>query len=171
MTDRYEPAIDLTSIRAIDVHTHIEADDHGHLSLDQELMDASAAYFKADQMRTPTLDQVAQHYRERQMAAIVFTVDASTPKAPVVTAPEAGSSTPDTTPTISGTAEADVSVEALVDGESVGTTTADGTGAWSLDSTVLTEGPHTVTAVATATFTARARSGVTRTPRSRAGEP
>ncbi len=78
MTDRYEPAIDLTSIRAIDVHTHIEADDHGHLSLDRELMDASAAYFKADQMRTPTLDQVAQHYRERQMAAIVFTVDAST---------------------------------------------------------------------------------------------
>lgn len=78
MVERYEPAIDLDSIRAIDVHTHIEADDHGHFSLDEELMDASAAYFKADQLRTPTLDQVAEHYRERHMAAIVFTVDAAT---------------------------------------------------------------------------------------------
>jgi predicted TIM-barrel fold metal-dependent hydrolase len=40
--------------------------------------DASAAYFKADQLRTPTLDDIAAHYRERSMAAVVFTVDAST---------------------------------------------------------------------------------------------
>ncbi len=77
MTTRYEPAIDLDSIVAIDVHTHVEADAHGHFSLDDELMDASAAYFKADQLRTPTLDDIAAHYRERSMAAVVFTVDAT----------------------------------------------------------------------------------------------
>ena len=75
---RYEPAIDLDAIVAIDVHTHVEADGHGHFSLDDELMDASAAYFKADQLRTPTLDDIAAHYRERSMAAVVFTVDAGT---------------------------------------------------------------------------------------------
>lgn len=75
MTTRYEPNIDLDSIVAIDVHTHVEADHHGHFSLDEELMDASAAYFKADQMRTPTIDDIADHYRGRTMAAVVFTVD------------------------------------------------------------------------------------------------
>jgi uncharacterized protein len=78
MPTRYEPAIDVDALVAIDVHTHVEADGHGHLSLDDELMDASAAYFKAGQLRTPTLDQIAEHYRERSMAAVVFTVDAAT---------------------------------------------------------------------------------------------
>jgi predicted TIM-barrel fold metal-dependent hydrolase len=78
VTTRYEPAIDLDAVVAIDMHTHVEADDHGHLSLDDELMDASAAYFRADQLRTPTLDQIADHYRARSMAAVVFTVDAAT---------------------------------------------------------------------------------------------
>ena len=78
MITRYEPALDLDAIVAIDVHTHVEADGHGHFSLDDELMDASAAYFKADQLRTPTLDDIAAHYRERSMAAVVFTVDAGT---------------------------------------------------------------------------------------------
>ena len=76
VTTRYEPAIDLDSLVAIDVHTHVEEDDHGHYSLDDHLMDASAAYFKADQLRTPTLDQIAEYYRARRMAAVVFTVDA-----------------------------------------------------------------------------------------------
>lgn len=74
----YEPHIDVEAITALDVHTHIEADGHGHFALDQELLDASAKYFRADQERTPTLDQVADHYRARNMAAVVFTVDAST---------------------------------------------------------------------------------------------
>lgn len=72
----YESAIDVEALVAIDVHTHVEADGHGHYSLDDELMDASAKYFKADAIRTPTIDQIAEHYRERQMAAVVFTVDA-----------------------------------------------------------------------------------------------
>lgn len=70
--------IDVSSVDAIDVHVHVEADGHGHFSLDQELLDASAAYFKAGQNRTPTLDEIAAHYRERRLAAVVFTVDAQT---------------------------------------------------------------------------------------------
>lgn len=76
MTARYEPAIDLDAIVAIDLHTHVEADGHGHFSLDDELMDASAAYFRSGQPRTPTIDDIAEYYRARKMAAVVFTVDA-----------------------------------------------------------------------------------------------
>jgi predicted TIM-barrel fold metal-dependent hydrolase len=68
--------IDIDSIVAIDTHVHVESDGHGHLSLDDELLAASAAYFKADQNRTPDLAQIAEYYRARQLAAVVFTVDA-----------------------------------------------------------------------------------------------
>ncbi|HJQ07363.1 MAG TPA: amidohydrolase family protein [Nocardioides sp.] len=74
----YTPRIDVDGIVALDMHAHVEADDHGHFSLDQELLDASAAYFRADQDRTPTIERLAAHYRERRMAAVVFTVDATT---------------------------------------------------------------------------------------------
>lgn len=74
----YAPHIDLGAIRALDVHVHVEQDDHGHLSMDQELMDASAAYFKASDNRTPTVSDLAARYRDRGMAAVVFTVDAGT---------------------------------------------------------------------------------------------
>jgi predicted TIM-barrel fold metal-dependent hydrolase len=70
--------IALDTVDAIDVHVHIESDEHGHQSLDGELLDASAAYFKAGQNRTPTLAQVAEHYRAQRLAAVVFTVDAQT---------------------------------------------------------------------------------------------
>ncbi|MGH3743575.1 MAG: amidohydrolase family protein [Mycobacteriales bacterium] len=70
--------MDLAAVTAIDTHAHIEADGHGCFSLDQELMDASAAYFAADADRTPTIERVADYYRSRQMAAVVFTVDAHT---------------------------------------------------------------------------------------------
>ncbi len=72
------PRMVLDDLVAIDMHTHVEADQHGHFSLDDELLDASAAYFKADAIRTPTVDQIAEHYRERSMAAVVFTVDSFT---------------------------------------------------------------------------------------------
>jgi predicted TIM-barrel fold metal-dependent hydrolase len=75
---RYEPAIDLDAISALDVHVHVEADGHGHLSLDQELMDASAAYFRGSENRTPTVDDLADRYRAAGMAAVIFTVDATT---------------------------------------------------------------------------------------------
>lgn len=74
---RYEPAIDLSSIRAIDAHVHVEVDDHGHSSLPPDLADAASAYFSAD-LERPDLDAIAAYYRERDMAAVVFTVDATT---------------------------------------------------------------------------------------------
>ncbi|AOP53112.1 MULTISPECIES: 4-hydroxyphenyl-beta-ketoacyl-CoA hydrolase [Brevibacterium] len=74
----YQPNIDLSKITAIDVHTHVEADAHQHTSLDRELLDASAGYFKAPVPRTPTVDDLAAYYRERNMAAVIFTVDART---------------------------------------------------------------------------------------------
>ena len=74
---RYEPAIDLDAITAIDVHVHIEVDGHGNASLPPDLVDAASAYFSADGPR-PDLDSIADHYRQRSMAAVVFTVDAQT---------------------------------------------------------------------------------------------
>jgi hypothetical protein len=66
------------SLAAIDVHVHIEVDGHGHHSMDDELLAASARYFRADHDRTPPLEQIADLYRSLNMAAVVFTVDAGT---------------------------------------------------------------------------------------------
>jgi Predicted metal-dependent hydrolase of the TIM-barrel fold len=74
---RYEPAIDLDAIRAIDVHVHIEVDENGASSLPDEIVAAASRYFGAEAAH-PDLDGVAEHYRERNMAAVVFTVDAET---------------------------------------------------------------------------------------------
>lgn len=74
---RYESAIDVDALTAIDVHVHVEVDDHGHASLPTDLVEAASAYFKADGPR-PDLDSIAAYYRERRMAAVVFTVDAET---------------------------------------------------------------------------------------------
>ena len=68
----------LDRLDALDVHVHIEADPQGRTSLDQELLDASAAYFRGTQPRMPTVDDVAAYYRERNIGAVVFTVDAET---------------------------------------------------------------------------------------------
>ncbi|WP_410625949.1 4-hydroxyphenyl-beta-ketoacyl-CoA hydrolase [Amycolatopsis sp. cmx-8-4] len=68
--------MDLSALTALDVHTHVEQDGHGCFALDQELLDASAKYFRADQDRTPTVTAIAEHYRARKMAAVVFTVEA-----------------------------------------------------------------------------------------------
>jgi len=65
-------------LHAIDVHVHVETDGHGHFSLDDELMAASAAYFKAAGNRAPTIDEIADYYRARRLGAVVFTVDAHT---------------------------------------------------------------------------------------------
>jgi predicted TIM-barrel fold metal-dependent hydrolase len=70
--------IDPATVEAIDTHVHVENDGHGHYSLDRELMAASAAYFMAGNDRTPTIDEIATYYRERRLAAVVFTVDAHT---------------------------------------------------------------------------------------------
>ncbi|WP_449282783.1 amidohydrolase family protein [Leucobacter sp.] len=74
---RYEPALDLEDVVAIDMHVHIEMDAHGHNSLPDDLAEAAAAYFRNGGLQ-PELDAVADYYRERRMAAVVFTVDATT---------------------------------------------------------------------------------------------
>jgi uncharacterized protein len=66
------------SLAAIDVHVHIESDGHGCFSLDDELMAASAKYFKSGDDRAPSLERIAGIYRELNMAAVVFTVDSGT---------------------------------------------------------------------------------------------
>lgn len=77
MTTRYEPALDLDALGAIDMHVHIELDAHGHSSLPDDLREAAAKYFSTDGPN-PDLDGVAAYYREQKMAAVVFTVDAET---------------------------------------------------------------------------------------------
>ncbi|WP_442542652.1 amidohydrolase family protein [Arthrobacter sp. KN11-1C] len=77
MSVRYEPGIDLESITAIDMHVHVEVDDCGHRAMPEDLFEASAAYFKS-QERTPSVDRIAEVYREARMAAVLFTVDART---------------------------------------------------------------------------------------------
>ncbi|MDL9978478.1 amidohydrolase family protein [Microbacterium sp. ASV49] len=74
---RYEPRLDLDELVAIDLHVHIELDGHGHGSLPADLAAAASRYFKTDGV-TPDIDGIASYYRERRMAAVVFTVDAST---------------------------------------------------------------------------------------------
>jgi uncharacterized protein len=69
-------SIDLDKLVAIDVHTHAEISGDGHSSLSGELLAASEKYFKAPGHRQPTIPEMAQYYRERNMAAVVFTVDA-----------------------------------------------------------------------------------------------
>jgi predicted TIM-barrel fold metal-dependent hydrolase len=66
--------LDLDALAAIDVHVHVEQDLHGHRSMDDELLDAAAKYFKGDPYH-PTVPQIAEDYRSRGMAAVVFTVD------------------------------------------------------------------------------------------------
>lgn len=74
---RYEPALDLERLTAIDFHVHVEMDAHGHNSLPDDLAAAAAEYFKNGGLQ-PELDAIASYYRERNMAAVVFTVDATT---------------------------------------------------------------------------------------------
>jgi predicted TIM-barrel fold metal-dependent hydrolase len=71
-------SFDLDTLVAIDTHVHVEQNSNGCCALDQELLDASAAYFKGDDNRTPTVGDLADYYRERRIGAVVFTVDAAT---------------------------------------------------------------------------------------------
>jgi predicted TIM-barrel fold metal-dependent hydrolase len=63
-------------IDAIDIHTHVEVDSHGHKAHDDELIAATDQYFKLGPDRLTTVDGVAEHYRQRNTAAVVFTIDA-----------------------------------------------------------------------------------------------
>ena len=66
--------IDLAAVEAIDVHTHAEVSHDGHDPMPPHLREALQKYFKGGE-GTPTAADVAAYYRERNMAAVVFTVD------------------------------------------------------------------------------------------------
>lgn len=74
---RYEPAIDLATIDGIDVHVHVQSDSTGRTSLPRELLDAMDSYFGAGNPAL-SVDELADYYRERRLAAVIFTVDART---------------------------------------------------------------------------------------------
>jgi predicted TIM-barrel fold metal-dependent hydrolase len=67
--------IDVASVVAIDVHVHVEVSLEGHHSLPDELREGADAYFAAGH-RMPNVHEIAAYYRDRTMAAVVFTVDA-----------------------------------------------------------------------------------------------
>jgi predicted TIM-barrel fold metal-dependent hydrolase len=71
---KYQPALKLSELVAIDVHTHAnlsqrQPPDPCSLILDE----AMAKYFKS--RKPPTIPEIAQYYRERKLAAVIFTVD------------------------------------------------------------------------------------------------
>jgi uncharacterized protein len=66
--------IDIEHVRAIDVHVHAEVARDGHDPMPPELRAAAQRYFRGEG-GTPTVDDVAAYYREREMACVVFTVD------------------------------------------------------------------------------------------------
>jgi uncharacterized protein len=69
-------SIDLDRIVAIDVHTHAELGRGGEDGLRPEWRAAAADYFRGPGL--PTADDVAAYYRERNIAAVIFSVDAET---------------------------------------------------------------------------------------------
>jgi predicted TIM-barrel fold metal-dependent hydrolase len=61
---------------AIDFHVHIELGPGGEDHLSPDLRQAATRYFKGE-AALPTADEIASHYRERKMLAVVFAVDSA----------------------------------------------------------------------------------------------
>jgi len=67
--------IDLSKIRAIDVHVHAEVSCHDPEDpVMAKFFDAAVAYFKAPRER-PKMPEIIELYREAQIALVLFTVD------------------------------------------------------------------------------------------------
>ncbi len=75
---RYQPAVDVAGLDAIDFHTHVEIDSAGHCAYDDELAQATGQYFKLGADYFARVDDLADHYRRHNAAAVVFTIDAHT---------------------------------------------------------------------------------------------
>lgn len=67
-------SIDVTAVKAIDFHVHVKTTTDGHSELDQELLDAAGKYFQS--APKASVEDIVDYYRERQMAAVVFSVEA-----------------------------------------------------------------------------------------------
>ena len=75
---KYEYGVDFGAVDAIDIHTHVEIDSTGHGAYDSDLAEATGRYFKLDPGRAQGVDELAEHYRRHNTAAVVFTIDART---------------------------------------------------------------------------------------------
>ncbi|OBI83301.1 amidohydrolase family protein [Mycobacterium sp. E740] len=75
---KYEYGVDFERIAAIDIHTHVEIDRHGHKAYVDELVEATEKYFKMPPGAMAGVDAVADLYRRHNTAAVVFTIDART---------------------------------------------------------------------------------------------
>ncbi|WP_395639521.1 amidohydrolase family protein [Pseudolysinimonas sp.] len=69
--------LDPSSLTAIDVHVHVSIDSTGRTASPPALTEALATYFTSTE-KPRDVDATAAYYRERQMGAVVFTVDATT---------------------------------------------------------------------------------------------
>ncbi len=76
--EKYEYGIDFGRVAAIDIHTHVEVDGHGHKAYDDELVEAVGQYFKMGPGALSSVDALADEYRRHNTAAVVFTIDART---------------------------------------------------------------------------------------------
>lgn len=73
----YRLCLDPDSVRAVDTHVHIQVDDSGRTALPLAFIEAMDRYFgQSEPIRT--VDETAEYFRERRVAAVVFTVDATT---------------------------------------------------------------------------------------------
>src|SRR5690606_3676022 len=97
----------------------------------------------ADGVHTLRARQANSHRTSDPSTPVTITVDTVAPAAPVILVPTDGAVTNNTTPTVSGTAEAGAEVTLVIDSEDFGSTTADGSGEWTVNvSTPLDDGTH-----------------------------
>jgi predicted TIM-barrel fold metal-dependent hydrolase len=69
-------ATDLSTVTAIDMHVHCEVSQTGEPALPMHLQDAARQFFGGDDdAAMPTLDETAAYYRERDLMAVIFTID------------------------------------------------------------------------------------------------
>lgn len=75
---RYECGLDVDSVDAVDFHTHVEIDSAGRCAYDPVLAEATGRYFNLGPDHFARVDDLAEHYRRHNTAAVVFTIDART---------------------------------------------------------------------------------------------
>lgn len=69
--------VDISKVRAIDFHTHAEEPCGCHTDDGYDDLQATMAkYFRAPWSHPPTIQDTAKHYREQNIAAVIFPVDA-----------------------------------------------------------------------------------------------
>jgi len=71
---KYQPKLNLEQIVALDIHTHASISTRAPRDPCSIIFDeAMSKYFKS--MVPPTISEVAQYYRDRKLAAVIFPVD------------------------------------------------------------------------------------------------